>query len=94
MKHLGLVCGLALVLSSCGTVDPHKGNPYPNGQFQSTVGVWDQEVVDQCHAIAMHVVGEAVEPLLKAGEKVDPTLVQRALDEVFSQCLAKYGRTI
>lgn len=85
----GLLVVAALGLTGCA-LKP-EAHPYPNGQFQGTVDQWDMETEDQCREIAVTMVAQAYK---EDGSKAGPEIINKALDNVFAQCMFQFGRSI
>lgn len=85
----GLLVVAVLGLTGCA-LKP-EAHPYPHGQFQGTVDQWDMETEDQCREIAVTIVAESYKA---DGSKASPEIINKALDNVFAQCMFQFGRSI
>lgn len=83
LKRLCCVVVLTIVVSGCTS----KQQP----QFQGSVGQWDDEVSDACKVVAITLVAEA---LKQAEFPPSDEQIERALVDVYGQCLIRNGRTI
>lgn len=90
---LGVLLAIALVaLTGCASAPQvyPQGNPYPNGQPQTNVEQWDEEVVEECKQIAVLVVGSEYAKI--EGPKPTAEQVEEALQFIYGQCLVMKGR--
>lgn len=83
LKRLCCVVVLATIVSGCAS----KQHP----QFQSSVGQWDDEVSDACKVLSITLVAEA---LRQSEFPPSDEQIERALTDVYGQCLIRNGRTI
>jgi hypothetical protein len=98
-KFVHLVCSYTLgfttavgvvLLTGCASLPQGTTGP-SKPAFQGSVGKWDREVDQDCRALAIIAV---VEALKQVKTKPSDELVQEALDSVYGQCLQENGRAI